>query len=68
MTALQREIYVKKAEFEASIGMAPNLLIVTSNEEMRLSEAKIRVGYEIFGMRVVVSDTIDGMTAALVIK
>lgn len=68
MTALQRDIYLRKARFVQSLGCTPNLLIVTPNEEMRLAEAKYKVGQEIFNMRIVVCDTIDEMTPALVLQ
>lgn len=68
MTVLQHQIYAKKQEFINNIGLAPNLLIVPPNEEMTLNAQRIRVNQSIFGMRVIVSDTIDEMTPALTIQ
>ena len=68
MLVLHRTILLMKGDFVSKLGLQPNLLIVTPNEEMDLSAARIKVGQTIFGMRVIVSDTIDKMTVALGIQ
>lgn len=68
MTILQTTLYRKKEDFIARTGQVPNLLIVPPNEEMDLNAMRIKVNQRIFGMRVIVSDTIDEITPALTVQ
>ena len=68
MTILHRTLYGKKEDFIARTGQVPNLLIVPPNEEMDLNAQKIKINHYVFGMRVIVSDTIDEITPALIIQ